>query len=480
MPFAHDGRGEAVTIEEEPPVLSSLGGTPATGRIAASRAALLNLAANVALGGLGVLTGLLAARMLGATGRGQLAEIQLWPTMIATLAVLGFPEALAYFSARNRSRAGRYLVSAMVLATPAGGVAVVLGYFLLPLLITGTAPSVLRDARIYLLIIPIFIIVGLAYHPLRGTGHFVSWNILRVLPSVIWLVVLLGFLLLGRATPGGLAIAYLPGLALLAVPIAVVIYRSLDPPFLPLRSEFRPLLGFGLPAMLTTLPQTLNLRLDQLLMVSLVSSRQLGLYVVAVAWSGVVNPVVGAIGLAVVPRIAGVEDQHDRTEFLVRSSRISILVGAAIATVMVCLTPIALPFVFGSSFSAGVVTAVVLLPAAIILSWNFVIAEGLRGLGRPRGPLYAEAAGLAATAAGLALLLPWLGILGAAITSLVSYAIVAAWQVRLLRRTVEFNLRGLLCPTPADLRLLMSGLRTQLIRGAVKRRDSSGNSRKDA
>src|SRR5713101_4590346 len=48
---------------------------------------------------LGITTGMLAARLLGPQGRGELAAIQTWPSFIATLAMLGLPEALVYYSA---------------------------------------------------------------------------------------------------------------------------------------------------------------------------------------------------------------------------------------------------------------------------------------------------------------------------------------------------------------------------------------------
>lgn len=58
----------------------------------------LTVAANVTLAALGMVSGILAARLLGPHGRGQLAAIQTWPSSIATLAMLGMPEAVVYYS----------------------------------------------------------------------------------------------------------------------------------------------------------------------------------------------------------------------------------------------------------------------------------------------------------------------------------------------------------------------------------------------
>ena len=53
--------------------------------------------ANIALYVLAAATGPLAARLLGPDGRGALAAIQLWPGAIATVAMLGLPDSIAYF-----------------------------------------------------------------------------------------------------------------------------------------------------------------------------------------------------------------------------------------------------------------------------------------------------------------------------------------------------------------------------------------------
>src|SRR5262245_30271561 len=60
---------------------------------------LITTATNFAIALLALATGPLAARMLGPEGRGELAAIQTWPSVIATLAMLGLGDATIYFAA---------------------------------------------------------------------------------------------------------------------------------------------------------------------------------------------------------------------------------------------------------------------------------------------------------------------------------------------------------------------------------------------
>ena len=54
--------------------------------------------------GLGTLTGILSARMLGPVGRGEYAAVIIWPTGIATLLSLGINQAIAFNVGRRALR----------------------------------------------------------------------------------------------------------------------------------------------------------------------------------------------------------------------------------------------------------------------------------------------------------------------------------------------------------------------------------------
>src|SRR5450432_2787926 len=60
-------------------------------------------------------TGPLCARLLGPSGRGELAAIQNLFWFVGILAMLGMPEATLYFTARRKNEGGSILVSATTL-----------------------------------------------------------------------------------------------------------------------------------------------------------------------------------------------------------------------------------------------------------------------------------------------------------------------------------------------------------------------------
>src|SRR5664280_3616409 len=78
------------------------------------RALRSTFATNAALAVLAVATGVLAARLLGPSGEGELTAIQTWPLLLGALAMLGLDSALVYFISRQPER-GKQLTSTAVL-----------------------------------------------------------------------------------------------------------------------------------------------------------------------------------------------------------------------------------------------------------------------------------------------------------------------------------------------------------------------------
>jgi O-antigen/teichoic acid export membrane protein len=361
---------------------------------------LLTTGSNILLVLLGVLTGALAARLLGPTGRGQLAAIQMWPNFLAVVGNLGLPDALVYYSARARADCGRYLGSAVSLNLLVSLAFMALGNAAFPVLLGAQEPQIVSAARWYLLLLPVQAL-WLPYHCFRGRSDFAAWNAARFLASFGWLGLLVFGSIIGWSTPAFLALAYLTVLAVLAIPVLALTRRSIPPPYRPDPRQWGPMLRFGLPSVTSGVPRALNLRLDQMLMAALLPVQTLGLYVVAVTWSNAVGPLPNALANVLFPQTAATSDPEARRQVFATGIRLAVLSSVSIAVVVAMITPWTLPLLFGPAFAAAVRPALVLVGAAAIDAVNMVLEEGLRGLGRPGLVLRAELCGLAVTAIAL-------------------------------------------------------------------------------
>lgn len=401
---------------------------------------------------LGLITGVLVARLLGPEGRGILAAIQMWPSVIATLAMLGLSESLVYFSAKNPKQTGAYLSTAIVITMAMALPFMTISYLIMPYILGEKPTIVIEGAQWYLFLIPVYSLVGLPIQALRGLQDFVRWNALRLLPTVAWLILLCIALIFGVRQAEILANAYLVFQALLFIPVITIVLSRIYGPYIPQKNLVKPLLRFGFPTILSSIPQFLNQKLDQMVVAAFLPTSSLGLYVVAVSWGNIVIPLASAIGSSVFPKIASQSDSIEQQLFLARSTRIAFLVCFIIGLFLFFFTPWALPLIFGPNFEGAIIPATILIIGGVITGVNQVLGEGLKGMGRPSLVLWSELMGLLITAPIMFILLPKFGIIGASVSSMISAIITLIVMLFVAKRNSNISIFKYIVPTISDVK----------------------------
>ena len=413
-------------------------------------------ATNLGLAVLGAATGILAARLLRPSGEGQLTAIQAWPSLLATIATLGLDSALVYFIS-SPPESGKQLTTTAALICLVSALAIgAAAWFALPFLLSAQQPQVISAARVYLLIVFLYAVVGVPVGSLRGARSFTAWNIFRLLPTIAWLFILVTTWQLGHASAVLLSRWYLAAAFLCGLPMLVIVNRRLQGPMRPDPSSAPKLMRYGIPAVLTWLPQTINLQFDQILMVAFLPARSLGLYAVAVSWSGATAPSLSAVGSVLFPHVSAARDPGRQEHLLATALQSGVLIAVATTVPFTLLAPVGLPLIFGRGFAPAIPSALLLVPAGAILAWAGIAEQGLLGLGRPRAVLAAEAAGAVVTIGTLPLLLHTSGIFGAAVASFLGYSTFAVFAVVMISRSTHQPVRTFVIPTRSIAMSLMA------------------------
>ena len=429
---------------------------------------ILTTGTNLLLAALALVSGSMVARLLGPTGRGELAAIQTWAAFLALLASLGLPDAVVYFSSRRPERSAVFLVSAISAMLVAAIPFVAAGYLLLPGLLSAQSADTIATGRQYLVMFVLLMATqGMLLHPLRGRQDFLAWNLLRVLYAVLWIAALLALSIAALNHPGSVAGAYLVSLACGALVAVFILRRRVPGPYRPDPRMWRPMLKFGIPLAGSSLPQMLNLRLDQLLMAAFLPAALLGQYAVAVAWSGAMAPILQGLGSVLFPRVASQHSREDQIALLATGARVTMLIGTLAGIALLVVTAAGIRIVFGAPFAPAIPSALILVVAGIIAGLNGVLEEGARGLNAPSIVLWAELAGLFGTAVGLFALLRPLGIVGAALASVAGYIVTLIVLALGLCRLSGLNARALLVPTSAEVQALRRALRQAISVGML-------------
>ena len=403
--------------------------------------------ANLLSAALGFVTGPLLARALGASGRGDLQAIILPLQVTPTVLSLGIT-AFAYRTLPRGRTVDEVIPS--------------LGFPLLVIgLIAAAAAVPLADAfaegretvRTYLIIgfsvTPLALLIMLLSSSLAALERWRAVVAMSVIPFAVPFVAIVSLYALGRLTVATAAAATICG-SLLALAPGLPLLISMRKPVFRL-SLARDGVSFGMKSWLGGLAQLANGRLDQVLMITLVPPRQLGLYAVATTISGAFGPLAGAVSPPLMARI-GAGERY----LMPQAVRMTVTVTVLTALAVGILTPILLPLLFGQEFRAATPMAMVLLAASVPLAGASVLSTALQADGAPLIPSMGEGIALVVTVVGLAVLLRPLQGMGAAIVSLAAYGASFLFQLVMATRRIRAPLSAFLLPSRADVHWLRS------------------------
>jgi len=388
-----------------------------------------------------VITGPLLARSLGPSGRGALAAVAVPVSILPVLLGLGLPAFVTRETAR-REPVGELLGSIGLVYLAIGALAAAAAVPVADYFAQGREP-VRIALMIAMLTMPLLLWGTLLLGIANGQQRWSAVIGARLAPAAVALIGVTVLFALGLLALPEAAAIVLVGTFASIVPTLVVLRGAGRPRVR--RAVMRRSLRFGLPAWLWQTGTLTNARLDQLLMVSLTSARQLGLYAVAVSLAGVSSIFAGALGPALLPRAARGEERLSA-----RVCRTSLLLSVLIAVVLAGLCPLVLPLLFGASFSAAVAMALVLIAASVPNAGTQVLTSALLATGRPRVVAVSEIVSVAITVAGLLLLLGPLGGLGAAIVSAAAYSVTFAILLWAARARFALPLADFLVPRPGE------------------------------
>jgi O-antigen/teichoic acid export membrane protein len=386
---------------------------------------------NLAAQGFNFLGGLIAARLLGPAGRGNLALVAVYDDIANRALSLGVPAAVGRYAARpvcedKRVVEARLLGAALRIAAMSLPATALLAWAVFALAL-GDSPSSIK--------ICVALAIGLTpianSVPMAGRMILVARGELNLLSVVIGgsaLLRLVGFVAFAQwqvltATNAALILLISGwlgnGLTLFLVGV------------MPARGgRAGPLLKFGLQTVPASFANLANSRLDQVLIAPFLGPSELGIYAVAVGVAFVPINVGSTLGLAAYRAFARARSGDEYLRKVLGRSSIYVAVSGIMSAVgaVTLIVPI-----YGEQFSESVTPAVLLIVGSVAMGIAMVLGQASNAAGFPRNDSVSSVAALVFTVIGLPIFLPMYGLVGAAAVSAVAYsvrALVGYWMLR--------------------------------------------------
>jgi O-antigen/teichoic acid export membrane protein len=414
-------------------------------------------ATKIVLFGIGLLTTYLLARTLGPDGRGAYYLMILLPTTLLTLGQLGIPSALVFMAGRGRSLDGLRTAAAalaILLAVATVVPAIVLLDLLRSTVLRGTTIS---GTALALAAVPFLFVSMFTSALLLGRQALGLVNALSLGQTVASAFLLLALVVgAGWGVDGAVSVYLLVGIGGAAAG-ALAVFRlarfdRLDP------SLVRPVLSYGMRIYPGTLASFFSYRADVFLIsIILGTTRAVGLYGVAVSLAELLFYVPDSIATAFFPKIAA-STREDANRLVQEVNRMTVLLTIGAGVALVPAVAIGIVWLL-PAFTESIPVIYVLLPGIVSLSVSKVLSGYVSGLGRPTAVGVVAVTSLIINLVANLVLIPMVGIVGAALASAISYTSNACMMVILVRRLTGASPAALLVPRRADIRQLANVLR---------------------
>ena len=410
------------------------------------------LGGQAACAALALITEVCYARLLGPQGRGQISLCMMLIAFGVLVGGLGCDSPIVVWTADSRKKISGWLPIVLLLglagsAFACGLLAIVFWHWHLTALQTITTPLVI----LILATIPVAIFSGYLMAILLGSERF---RLRAVVTLADQFAGLAGFVLLLFVLGPKVETAVLGNLVGLVVGAGIIFIAFRDS-FLSLRKVPRIDAGIaaglrmGLRGQASILATTLYYRFDVFLVSFFLGPTQVGLYALGVVVSEALWQIPSAVASALFPRTVRTVDNgaSDFTCLIMRQvSVISVVLGVLL--VVVC--PIAIPLVFGQSFFPSVAVVWWLMPGTVALSMAKVACADLTARYKTGYSTVFAFVALGVSVPLDLVLIPRMGIQGAALTSSVAYIVDAGLLLAALKYELKVRWKSLLVPSMAD------------------------------
>jgi O-antigen/teichoic acid export membrane protein len=419
------------------------------------RAAIQTYGSYVVASAGGLANVVLTARVLGASGRGEIAFLTSVAGLIAFLASLSAYEAMINISGARPGERPALVGAGVVLAGVLGTLGAAAAWIVFWAVPSPAVPFNNADVLIAVSAIPVSILQT-NFLSLARASYGLG------MASLGWISAPLATLALnvGFAAAGGLTIrvaltSWVIGIALSAGLIVTYVGRSsgFARPSAPLLKQ---ILGFGLRSHVGGVMLTGTYRLDTWMLASYGSASDIGTYSVAIAWFDAMVHLSRAVSVTFRPDLlrASTADAGRQAARIFRVCAVLVLIivgGTLLAAPFLCVT------IFGPEFTDSVLDLRVLAFGAFGLMALNIFGTTLVAQQRPILESIAHGIGFAVAIALYVMLIPPFGAVGASFASAISYLICGIVALGLVHRTLGLPYRSLV-PRSSDIAHLMRSL----------------------
>lgn len=390
-----------------------------------------------------MLTGVLTARYLGPTGRGEQTAMVNWSQFLAFSMSFGIPSALIYNAKKNPDEAGVLYRVALLIGLVFGTMAMIIGIIVLPYWLKSFSHDVVVFAQWSMILCPLIVVSQVNNAAFQFRGDYRTFNWLRYLIPLLTLAAIGILILTGHMNPYTTALAYLVPSVPLFIGMTVALLRTYKVKLRDAYLNFKRLFTYGMGSYGNDLLGQFSYYIDQIIIAGLLRPADLGLYAVAVSLSRMVNFFSNSITVVLFPK-ASEMSKDEAVALTFKAFRISTTCTLLGAVFLMLVAPFVIPLLYGKDFNTALTVFRLLLLEVTISGGTLILAQVFMALGKPKFVSILQGVGLILVIPLLFLLVPKFGLFGAGVAMLSSAVLRFLFIILNIRYNLKVKLPRLL------------------------------------
>jgi O-antigen/teichoic acid export membrane protein len=362
------------------------------------------------------------ARMLHAEGRGSYAVAVLFGTMLNLIFLVGTDVAGRYFVANRRFTISEGVAHILACGLIGCAAAVGAGLVLMQLPLAFLEKATPLCFYLALATIPVSVLSVASLTMLATLRDFGWYAGIGIASAVSYLVLNVLFLWVFQwDVAGGMLAIIVNGVLTVAVGMAVLRRRHGLVAAWPTWKGIREMFGYGIRYYAGRISNQVNFQIGTMILAFFATKEEIGMFSLAAAMTSQIMTVPDSLGEVVMPRVAG--DAQGRPELVAQVSRmISLVCGPLLLGLAVLATPVTL-ILFGSEYLPMVPIIQILCVGFFLRCACKMIEYYFLMTNHPGVSSTATVLGIAANLGLLWLLMPWIGLEGAAAAMVGSFVV---------------------------------------------------------
>jgi len=409
------------------------------------------------------LSGIVLARYLGPTGRGQYIAITMWSTLISWYLNCNVYLTVIYYWRNLKDERHNFIKTLIVIGIILGGIGCAVGEFLIiPHMFGDVDPQTMTAIRIFFLALIIGIACDVILGALAAENRFDFVNITRILNP---LLVTSGMVVLSIFNRLNVASALYTLFSVYTVIAAATFIYGYKNGFFKGKVQFNLLftLWYGIKAQGGSIADATAGNASTMILSLMLPSAALGYYSTARSSVGPLSSASKAIQRVSFPKLTGISSDkiNDRTMNLWRKS---LLLNVIIAIPFTLCLPFLIPLLFGIEYKLSIVPAIILVLFILIEGQTMIFRNAVNGSGKTLVNTTTEVISALFIITTLLLTVSHWGVIGAAIVTVISALLKLIIYIFEYNRNVKKVIWKQFLPTGDDFGFLFISFRSLFLK----------------